>query len=160
MEKGLLIYVILGVLVWAILGTVVAAYYFHQYDTYQREYSNLADQFASISIKVNIFLSYGNGTKVWHNNTVIPLGATAFNATYSVAEDVKHTDYGGELGIIVTSINGLANNSTHGWLYWYYDSGNLGWMGLQQSCAKHILHEGDIIALTYESYIPWPEKPT
>lgn len=157
MEKRFFTYVVLGVLVWAILGTVVAAYYFHQYDTYQREYSNLADQFASISIKVNILLSYGNGTKVWHNNTVLPLGSTAFNAICSIAEDVNYEDYG-EWGIFVASINGVTNDAPYGWCYWHWDSGNSEWISPNYSCAKHILHEGDTIAFTYDSWPP--QQPT
>ena len=146
---------ILAVLVWAILGTFVAGYYFVQFDIYHREYNNLADQFNSISLKVNILLDYGNGTRVWYNNTVLPLGSTAFNATCSIA-DVDKEDWGGDLGILVTSINGVANDGPYGWCYWYRDSGNLEWTSLQYSCAKHILHEGDMIAITYDS---WPPQP-
>lgn len=191
MEKRFSIYVILGVLVWAILGTVVAGYYFLQYGTYRSEYDNLVSQIATynnvvndlvdqlssysnlvdqlgadiedistvlegISLKVNILLSYGNGTKVWYNNTVLPLGSIAFTTIYSVADDINYTDYGGELGILVTSINGVTNNLTHGWFYWYWDSGNSEWALPNYSCAKHILHREDTIAFTYASYIEWP----
>jgi hypothetical protein len=66
---------------------------------------------------VNILVSYGNGTKIWYNNTALPLDLTAFKAILAIA-DIKYTDYGGELGILVTSVNDVANNSTHRWLYW------------------------------------------
>jgi len=158
LEKRLVTYVILGLLAWAILSTVVAGYYFLQYNIYQREYNNLANEFNSISIKVNILLSYGNGTKNWFNNTVLPVGSTAFNATFSIA-DVEYEDYGGELGILVTSINGVDNNSTHGWFYWYWNSESSEWVLPNYSCAKHILHKGDIIAFAYASYIEWPPSP-
>lgn len=215
MEKRLFIYVVLGVLVWAVLGTIVAAYYLVQYQIYQSEYNNivnqiitynsvvnnlasqftsydnlsnkldaynnltndLADQLASynnqverlgadvegistmlegISLKANMLLSYGNGTKIWQNNTVLPLGSTAFTAIYYIAETINYTDYGGELGILVTSINCVANNSTHGWFYWYWNSGSSKWTLPSYSCAKHILHRGDTIAFTYTSYMEWP----
>jgi len=209
LEKSFFTYVILGVVVWAVLGTVVAGYYFVQYHTYQNEYNNLINQIAAynsvvdnlasqftssyndladqldaynnltnnladqldayirdistvlegISLKANVLLSYGNETKVWHNNTVLPLGSTAFTAIYSIADNINYTDYGGELGILVTSINGVANNSTHGWFYWYWDSGSLEWILPNYSCAKHILHRGDTIAFTYASYMEWPPQP-
>ena len=159
MEKRLFTYVILGTLVWAILGSVVATYYFVKYDTYQREYSNLAQQLDSISFKANILLCYGNGTKIWYNNTVLPLGSTAFNATYLIADEMSFIDYGGELGILVTSINRVASNSTHGWLYWHWDSGSSEWLLPDYSCAKYILHEGDTIAFTCSSYMTWPPPP-
>ena len=109
---------------------------------------------------VNVLVSYGNGTKIWYNKTALPLDSTAFKAILAVA-DVNYTDYGGELGILVTSINGLTNNSTHGWFYWYWDSGNSMWVLPEYSCAKYILHRDDVIAFTYESYSTWPPpQPT
>jgi len=149
----------LGLLVWAISGTLVAGYYFTQYKIYQNEYETLASEMESILL-VNVLVSYGNGTKIWYNKTALPLDSTAFKAILAVA-DVNYTDYGGELGILVTSINGLTNNSTHGWFYWYWDSGNSVWVLPEYSCAKYILHRDDVIAFTYESYSTWPPpQPT
>ena len=188
MEKGAFTYVALGLLVWAISGTLVAGYYFTQYNIYQNEYENLANKFntlsdalnglsnglsdlsgelgnintvlESISLRVNILISYGNGTRIWQNNTALPLASTAFTAILAIA-DIKYTDYGGELGILVTSINSVANNSTHGWFYWYWDAENSVWVLPEYSCAKYILHRDDVIAFTYESYMTWPPpQPT
>jgi len=104
---------------------------------------------------VNILVSYGNGTKIWYNNTALPVGSTAFTAILAIS-NVKYTDYGGELGILVTSINSVANNSTHGWLYWYWDAEKSEWTLPEYSCAKYILHRGDTIAFTYVNYLTWP----
>ncbi len=183
MEKRTFTYVVLALLVWAISGTIIAGYYFVQYNVYQNEYEKLASELntlsgavvdlsetfsatigdlseimESTSLKVNILLSYSNGTKIWYNSTVLPLGSTAFTAILAIA-DIKYTDYGGELGILVTSINGLASNSTHGWLYWYWDNENSEWILPEYSSAKYILHRGDTIAFTYESYMTWPPPP-
>ncbi len=169
MEKRLFTYVILGVLVWAILGTIVAGYYFVQYDTYRNEYNNLVNQINTnvgdisnilegISLKANILLSYDD-EKVWYNNTVLPLGATAFTAIYSIAEEINYTEHGGDLGILVTSLNGVTNNSTQGWLYWLWDPRDSKWMLPTYSSAKHILREGDTIAFTYVNYWEWPPPP-
>ena len=210
MEKGHFTYLALGILVWAILGSTVAAYYFVQYNTYRGEYNNLISQLAiynnlvnelagqlagynnivdglvnqvaayndladqlstnmenissvleGTSLKVNILLGYGNGTKIWHNSTVLPLGATAFTAIFSITDEMNYTDYGGELGILVTSINRVANNFTHGWFYWYWNPENSEWVLLSYSCEKYILHRGETIALTYASYMEWPPpRPT
>jgi len=183
LEKGIFTYIALGLLVWAISGTVVAGYYFVQYNTYQNEYENLANEFnilsdaivdlsdtlsgsigdiseimESISLKVNILLSYGNGTKIWYNNTALPLGSTAFTALLSIT-DIKYTDYGEDLGILVTSINGRAGNSTHGWLYWGWDTETSEWILPDVGASKYILHRGDTVAWTYESYMTWPPPP-
>jgi len=169
LEKRTYTYVVLGLLVWAISGTVIAGYYFTQSNIYQNEYRNLASEFnvlfgtmqnlsgvmESLSLRANILVSYGNTTKVWYNSTALPVGSTAFTAILGVA-DVRYKDYGGDLGILVTSVNGLANNSTHGWVYWYRDTEKSQWALPEYSCAKYILHRGDMIAFTYQTYTTWP----
>jgi hypothetical protein len=167
LEKRHFTYVALAILVWAILGTTVAAYYFVQYNTYRSEYNALVDQLGTdvgdvstalegISLKANILLSYGNGTKIWNNGTVLPLGATAFTAIFSITDEINYTDYGEELGILVTSINRVTNNSTHGWFYWRWNPESSEWILPDYSCAKYILHRGETIAFTYADYMEWP----
>jgi hypothetical protein len=156
LERRAFTYVALALLVWAISGTATAGYYFTQYNTYQYEYRNLSKVMEFVSLRVNMFVSYGNGTKVWHNDTALPIGSTAFTAILAVA-DVRYKDYGGDLGILVTSIDGLAGNSTHGWFYWYRETGKSEWVFSESSCAEYILHRGDTIAFTYQSYgTTWP----
>jgi hypothetical protein len=157
LEKRTFTYIALGLLVWAISGTVVAGYYLGQYNTYQNEYESLASEMESILL-VNILVSYGNGTKTWYNNTALPLGSTAFKAILAIA-DVEYTDYGEELGILVTSINSVVGNTTHGWLYWGWNAENSNWELPEYSASKYILHRGDTIAFTYESYMSWPPPP-
>jgi len=70
--------------------------------------------------------------------------------------DARYEDYGEELGILVTSVDGLANNSTHAWFCWYRDSEKSEWTFLEYSCAKYILHRGDTIAFAYQSSMTWP----
>jgi len=186
LEKSTFTYLALGLLVWAISGTLVAGYYFTQYSTYYKEYENLAKGFnmlsdalyglsnglndlssnleninevlESLSLRVNILVSYGNGTKIWQNNTALPLGSTAFTAILALA-DINFTDYGEDLGILVTSIDGVDNNSTHGWFYWYWNAENSVWVLPEYSCTKYVLNRNDIVAFTYESYMTWPPPP-
>jgi hypothetical protein len=148
LEKRTFTYVALGLLVWAILGSVVAGYYFAQYNTYQNEYESLASEMESI-LSVNILVSYGNGTTIWTNNTALPIDSTAFKAILAIA-DINYTEYEG-LGILVTSINGRASNSTHFWLYWVWDAENSEWIDPGVGASQYILHRGDTIAWTYKS---------
>ena len=112
-----------------------------------------------MSLKVNILLSYNTESMVWHNDTVLPLGATAFTAIFSVADEINYTDYGGTLGILVTSIDGVINNDTHGWLYWHWIPADSEWTFPLESSAKYILRKGDTIAFTYANYAEWPPQP-
>ena len=195
MEKKIFTYIVLALFSWAIIGTVMAGYYFVQQDIYQREYGNLINQIDTsfgdvsnilegirskydnldtqieydigdvstilegISLTADILITYGNGTKIWRNSTVLPLGATAFTAIYFVAREINYTDYGGDFGILVTSVDGLTSNSTHGWLYWTWNLGTSTWTLPNYSCAKHILHRGDVLAFTYANYMEWPPQP-
>jgi hypothetical protein len=180
--------VTLALLVWAVCGTAIAGYYFTQYNTYHDEYhnvvddinvlsnaignltvamgnlsgsmGNLSDIMDSLSLRANILVSYGNGTRTWFNNTALPLGTTAFTALRLVTLDVNYTDYGEPLGILVTSINGLANNSTFGWFFWCEPAETTTWTMPNYSCAQLILHRGDTIAFTYQSWYPWPTSPS
>jgi len=153
--KGIFTYVALGLLVWAISGTVVASYFFAQYNTYRNEYENLLSKMESILL-VNILVSYGNGTKIWYNNTALPLGSTAFKAILAIA-NVTYTE--SEFGVFVNSINGVVGNSTHFWLYWGWDAENSEWTFPDVGASQYILHRGDNIAWTYESEYP-PPPPT
>jgi hypothetical protein len=174
LEKRVLTYVILAFLVWAVSGTAIAGYYFTQYTTYRDEYRNLLNDLNTLSnmmgnlssvinplaLRVDILLSYGNGTGTWFNNTALPIGSTAFTAILAVS-NVDYKDYGGTMGILVTSINGLAGDSmSHGWFYWYRDTQNSTWISPNYACSQYILHRGDTIAFSYESYNPWPTSPS
>jgi len=156
LERRVFTYIALALLVWGISGTATAGYYFVQYRMYWNEYRHLSNLMEFVSLRVNILVTYGNGTRAWFNNTVLPINATAFTAILAVA-DVKYEDYGGDAGILVTSINGLAGDSTHGWFYWFWDAEGLEWVYQSYSCAARILHGGDTFAFTYQSFgITWP----
>jgi len=160
LEKGTFTYVSLGLLVWAISGTLLAGYYLARYNMYQKEYNNLVDTLESVSLSASILISYGNDTKTWKNATILPLNSTAFTAISEIA-DTEYQDYGGELGVLVTSVNGLAGNTTHGWLYWHWDGEKSVWVMPEYSSARFLLHRDDVIAFTYVSYVTWPPpQPT
>jgi hypothetical protein len=173
LEKRIFTYVTLALLVWGILGTTIAGYYLMQYTTYRNEYKNLlgdlnvlsnslgnfSEIMSTLSLRANILVSYGNGTRNWFNNTALPLGSTAFTAILAIS-DVKYKDYGGTMGVLVTSINGVAGDSTHGWFFWHLASENSTWILPNYSCDQYILHKGDTIVFSYESYNPWPTSPS
>lgn len=155
MEKRVFIYVTLAVGVWAVLGTIVAGYYFVQYNTYRNEYTNLATQLDMISLEANLLINYGNETKTWYNNTVLPLGSSAFAALNLTVDKVDYEDYG-EWGIFVISINGVANQGSSGWFYCYWNYERFEWVFPDYSSGKYIVHDGDTIAFTFDVY---PAKP-
>lgn len=169
MEKNASTYMILALMVWAVSGTLVAGYYSIQYNTYHDEYTNLLVALREISnttgamlVKINLLVSYGNGTNVWLNDTAFPIGTTAFTALRVVSSDVKYVDYGPNLGIFVTRINGLENNSAlqSDWFFWYKTADVQNWSLASYSCSEFILHRGDTIAFAYQSWkLRYPPSP-
>ena len=107
----------LAVLVWAALTTTLFGYYYLRF----QEYVNLSREYEAVTMRVNIAIDYGNGTKVWYNNTLVPLGATLLNATETVA-DVQSTPYPQYQAVFIDAINGIPTTETHYWWWKYWDA--------------------------------------
>lgn len=106
----------LAVLVWAALTTSLLGYYYLRF----QEYVNLSHEYEAVTMRVNIAIDYGNRTKVWYNNTLVPLGATLLNATEIVA-DVQSTPYPQYQAVFIDAINGIPTTQTHYWWWKYWD---------------------------------------
>ena len=110
-------------------------------------------------MKVNICIDYGNGTKVWHNNTLVPVGFTLLNATELIA-DVDYTTWP-EQGAFVNGINGvmLSSEEKKSWFWWRWDATISRWILGEVGADQHVLQRGEIVAWTYQSYETWPPPP-
>lgn len=106
----------LTMLVWAALTTSLLGYYYLRF----QEYVNLSHEYEAVTMRVNIAIDYGNGTKVWYNNTLVPLGATLLNATETVV-DVQSTPYPEYQAVFIDAINGIPTTETHYWWWKYWD---------------------------------------
>jgi len=154
--KRAFVFATLAIVVWAALTTGLFGYYYLRF----QEYVNLSRKYEAVTMRVNVYINYGNGTKgIWYNNTIVPLGATLLNATELVA-DIQYTPWPGA-GVFVDSIDGIANNATEkkSWFWWYWDTASSGWMLGEVGADQHVLHRGDIVAWTYQSYETWPPSP-
>lgn len=153
--KRTLAFVTLAILVWAALTTILFGYYFMRF----QEYTRLSREYEAVTMKVHIYIDYGNETKVWHNNTLVPLGFTLLNATELVA-DVGYTNYPG-VGAFIDSVDSVENNvdETKSWFWWHWDTTTSQWILGEIGVNQQILHREDIMALAYRSYVTWPPSP-
>jgi len=151
-----LTFAVIGLLVWGAVASGVAGYYYSQSSTYRQEYQSLVEQL-NLSIKVDMLLKQSQTDMKWCNDTYLPMGSTAFTAVMSKA-NVTYQSYG-EMGNLVTSIDGLANNATMGWFYWQYNATAQQWSLPTYSADKYLLQEGDMIAWAFGSYETWPPQP-
>ncbi len=154
-EKRTLALTTLAILVWAVSTTSLFGYYYLRL----QDYVQLTREYEAITMKVDIFIDYGNETKVWHNNTIVPLGFNLLNTTELVA-DVNSNNWPG-LGVFIDSINGVENNpeDAKSWFWWHWDATSTKWILGEIGADQHILHEEEAVAWTYRSYIEWPPLP-
>jgi len=132
--------------VWAVIATAYTGYYYMQY----KQLENTLKTMQSLILKVNILINYGNGTTEWHNATLVPLGATVFNATSAVAE-VDYTFYGADA--MINSINGIQYTQDAGWIWWIWDSSTSQWKSTLEATNKHILTDGETIGWNYQNWM-------
>lgn len=116
-RKRTLTFATLAILVWAALTTSLFGYFYLRF----QEYVNLSREYEAVTMRVNIVIDYGNETKVWYNNTLVPLGATLLNATDTVA-DVQSTYWPQYQAVFVDAINGIPTTETHWWWWKYWDA--------------------------------------
>lgn len=154
--KRTLTFVTLAILAWAVLITGLFGYYYLRF----QEYANLLREYEAVTMRVDIYIHYGNESKgIWHNKTIVPLGATLLNVTGLVA-DIHYTYWPGT-GVLIDSIDGVANSATEekSWFWWYWDTTNSRWMLGEVGADQRILHRGDILGWAYQSYETWPPLP-
>ncbi len=110
---------------------------------------------ATLELKVDLCIDYGNGTVIWSNGTSIAVGSSLFDLTQKAA--VVNYDYNANMEpghIFVTSINGLEPNyATYQFWFWYYwNAETEKWIPGQVSCDAWKLKTDDIYKWVYESF--------
>jgi len=109
-------------------------------------------------IKVKILIDYGNGSKVWYNDTTINNGDNLFKAMMKVLK-VTYTTY--QYGVFIESINNVHNDPSKNmyWMWWRWDSEKKIWVLGSMSCDKYIPVNGEVFAWKYSNVMEWPPKP-
>jgi len=154
--KRTLAFATLAILVWAALTTSLFGYYYLRF----QEYVSLSHDYEAVTMRVNIAIDYGNGTKVWHNSTLVPLGFTLLNATELVA-DINYTNWPELEAVFIDSIDAVENNveEAKSWFWWRWDKTTSQWILGEVGANQHILHYRDLVAWAYQSYAAWPPPP-
>jgi len=133
-----------------------AAYYREESLRLRGIYENTLQDLEAVSICVSVLIDYGNGTREWHNDTRLPLGSSALNATLAAA-DVDYTV--GQYGAFVSAINGLGIAGDMWWSLWRWSPTSSGWEFILETCDRLALRNGDRVAWYYSSGFPPPPPP-
>jgi len=144
-SKRTWVFAVLALTVWSVTASAYAGYYLMQY----RQLEDTFRTMQGLILKVNILINYGNGTKEWHNATLIPVGATVFNATSAVA-DVDYTLWSDS--VLIDSINGVKGTQDMGWIWWIWDPLTSQWKSALEPSNKHVLADSDTIGWNYQNW--------
>jgi len=145
LSKRTLVFAVLAYTVWSVIATAYTGYYYMQY----KQLEDTLKTMQSLVLKVNLLINYGNGTKEWHNATLVPVGATVFNATVTVAK-VNYTLWGEY--VLINAINEVQGTQDTGWIWWIWDLSTSQWKSGLEACNKHVLVDGDTIGWNYQNW--------
>lgn len=133
---------------WTLIASFLAGYCWLQYN-------DILNRVGGVSIYVNIGIDYGNQTRTWYNDTKALTGMTLFRVTKGAANITYDTAAG--FGAYIKSINGLAANASHGWVWWKWDTSILNWTRIDISADAYAVADTETSLWYYES--GWPPAP-
>jgi hypothetical protein len=148
MKRRTFIFVALGLLVWALIASLIGAYYYSSYN-------DLLQKTRKATIHVNLGINYGNDTVHWFNNTEARSGDTMLDLTMQVAE-VNYTSY--PTGAFVTAIDNVDQPATKSWIWWTWTA-QFGWSLSSVGSDKYVLGDGETVYWYFVDTSTWPPSP-
>jgi hypothetical protein len=140
-----------------LLGGVVltsygAVYYYQEVSSLQSQNGYLKSRLGSVSETLDVAVDFGNGTRIWYNDTYVPVGSSVFNATYVATGGRMTTQnygFGNVTGIFVTGILGVSSNSSSYWLWYYYDNSSRSWAEASVGADAYLAVQGGAYLWNY-----------
>lgn len=83
--RGVWFLISICLLIVIVINTSLTVYYYQGYMNKEKQYNEIIAKLEEVSYTVNILIEY-NETKVWYNQTIIPIGWSLFNATLKVTD--------------------------------------------------------------------------
>jgi hypothetical protein len=132
---------------WALIASFLTAYYWIQD-------ADVRNRVAGVLISVDLGVDYGNGSRIWQNNTKGLTGQTLFDVTKQVANVTYQT---GMLGTEILSINGVSKQGAFGWTYWVWNSTDHSYSIVWENVDKHLVANEETYVWYYQnSFNPPP----
>ena len=161
-KKGMNIWlpVALVLLVTTVIGAGSALYFYRSSATYEELYRGLVEKVEGMMYQVDYLVNDGE-SRVWHNDTLVPVGWTLLNLTVKMADgDVDYTL--GEFGAFVNAIEGVGlikdkEHQSHFWLWWRFDPAKRSWVMGEASSDSYQLRNGDVLAWSYSDASKYPD---
>lgn len=146
LPKRTLIIMCLALLASLILALCAAAYYYMEFENLSRMLES--DQNV---MRVNICIDYKelNGTVVWYNDTVVPVGSNLLEATETVVP-VNSTYYSAQQSSFVDAIDGVWNEGAFYWMWLSWDETQQNWNYGDVGADRYWLTNNEIVMWRYE----------
>jgi hypothetical protein len=156
----LLVLTSFGLAVGLILASAYAGYYYLQYQQTNQSYQNVLHYVKGITYYSNVLFEFGNGTKLWFNNTRVPIGWNVYNVTlYLTHGNINATYYPKYGEHFVTGIEGVQNTASKFWFLWTYNSTS-SWQIAQVGADQLTIYNGSTYAWTFCGENPATYAPT
>ena len=126
-----------------ILTTTLTVYFYTSYREAEKRYANTLSTLSAVTYPVKILIKYDNGTKIWYNQTLIPIGWSLLQATNKTTEG-KVVGEKFSFGMFVTSINGVPGKGPVYWIAYSWNGSK--WDLLNIGSDQFILKQGEIVA--------------
>jgi hypothetical protein len=133
-----------------LIASLLAGYYWFQY-------TDFSNRIGGIPIHINVGFDYGVQPREMYNNVKALTGMTVFKVTRLVA-NVTYSTLAG-FGVLVDSIDNVAYNGTHGWVWYKWNTFMLNWTRIDISSDAYAVVDGEEFLWYYETATVWPPPP-
>ncbi|MEM3510693.1 MAG: hypothetical protein QW158_03190 [Nitrososphaerales archaeon] len=156
MKKGLSALSVV-LLILLVLSSGLSVYFYLDSVDVKSRYNYVLSELRGVAFEVDLLIDYGNGSLVWHNNTLLPIGSSLLNATLKVSRSVEYL--GSDMGVFVNGIDGVGTKVVqkgHYWIWWRFDKEKGEWTIGETAADQYMIKQGDILAWLYEDTSNYP----
>jgi len=148
----------LCLLVAVVINASITVYYYQGYVNMEKRYKDITIKLADVSYNVNMLVKYDNGTKVWYNQSLVPIGWSLFNATLKVTGG--RAEYAIFFGSpFITKINGVKGSGPYAWMWYLWNATSATWKLGEAGADAYILRDGDVVAWYLVDTSKYPNLP-
>ncbi len=137
-------------------------FFYSELSVSEEKYRNIIDSLDALSYSIDLMINYGNGTRMWHNFSRIPIGFSLYNATMLITKGNMEATYYPQLqSHLVNVINGVGKDEdldriSWSWIIWHYNEKLSKWVTYEVAADMVYPRNGDKIAWCYQDTSNYP----
>ena len=133
----------------AVLSFSGALYMYNEYRVLDQNYQAIQENIDNVSINIDFIVDFGNGTIIYFNQTLVPVGFSMYDYTTFIIgeENIDSIYYSDFNAYFVNSLLGTGNNPDYAWSAWQYQQD---WQLLDIGSNLFIPKDGQTIARYYQ----------